>query len=220
MMHIEFLVEDSSGARLLQHLVPKLTEHGGTSITYRIHSYKGIGKIPSNDSFSTTDARKRILLNRLPAILKGYAKTPGIDAIVVLVDSDRKDCSRFLKELQSIASMSGHPNTLFRIAIEEVEAWYLGDHEAIKAAYGKARLHLLKGYDQDSVCGTWELLADIVHPGGSAAIKRRGWPLPGQLKHEWAENIGPFLCEDRNVSPSFKKFCEGVRGLADSKNQK
>lgn len=46
------------------------------------------------------------------------------------------------------------------------------------------------------------------------------WPLPGQLKHEWADKIGPFLCEDRNASPSFKKFCEGVRGLVDSQARK
>lgn len=220
MMHIEFLVEDNSGARLLQHLVPKLIEHGGSSITYRIHPYKGIGKIPSKDAFSTTDPRKRILLNRLPEILKGYAKTPGIDAIVVVVDSDRKNCYTFLKELQSIASVSRHPNILFRIAIEEVEAWYLGDREAIKNAYNKAKLQLHKDYVQDSVCGTWELLADIVYPGGNAAIKKTGWPLPGQLKHEWADKIGPFLCEDRNASPSFKKFCEGVRGLVDSQARK
>jgi hypothetical protein len=28
------------------------------------------------------------------------------------------------------------------------------------------------------------------YPGGSAAIKKAGWPLPGQVKHEWAERIG------------------------------
>ncbi|GHU13280.1 hypothetical protein AGMMS50225_23020 [Betaproteobacteria bacterium] len=68
-------------------------------------------------------------------------------------------------------------------------------------------------YIQDSACDTWELLADAIYPGGAAAIKRKGWPLPGQIKHEWAERIGPFLDPDRNLSPSFGKLRDGLRRL-------
>ncbi|MCL1500543.1 hypothetical protein M3O40_14855, partial [Xanthomonas nasturtii] len=50
---------------------------------------------------------------------------------------------------------------------------------------------ILSGYQQDSICGTWELLADAVYPGGSAAIIKAGWPLPGEVKHEWADHICP-----------------------------
>ncbi len=51
----------------------------------------------------------------------------------------------------------------------------------------------MKNYVQDSVCETWELLADAVHTGGSSAIKKAGWPLPGQVKHEWAKKIAPLM---------------------------
>ena len=81
------------------------------------------------------------------------------------------------------------------------------------AAYPRVRQDVLRQYVQDSVCDTWELLADAVYPGGSSAIKKAGWPLPGQVKHEWAKKIAPFMDPGRNVSPSFRKFRDGLRQL-------
>ena len=43
-------------------------------------------------------------------------------------------------------------------AIEESEAWLLGDREALIAAYPDINLEILDTYVQDSQCGTWELL--------------------------------------------------------------
>lgn len=68
-------------------------------------------------------------------------------------------------------------------------------------------------YVQDSACGTWEVLADAVYAGGAAKVRREGWPRPGELKHEWAGNIGPHLDIDGNASPSFNKFVAGLRRL-------
>ena len=42
-MHFEFLTEDQSSARAMEILVPKLL---GTEHTFRMHPYKGIGRIP------------------------------------------------------------------------------------------------------------------------------------------------------------------------------
>jgi hypothetical protein len=102
---------------------------------------------------------------------------------------------------------------MFRLAIEETEAWYLGDRVALAEAYPKMRIDVLRRYQQDTVCQTWELLADAVYPGGAKAIKDAGWPLPGQMKHQWAERIGPLLVPERNVSPSFQKLCSGLQRL-------
>ena len=70
---------------------------------------------------------------------------------------------------------------------------------------------VLKHYTQDAVCGTWELLADAVYSGGAAAVKKEGWPLSGQIKHEWAKKMGPLLEPDRNLSSSFGKLRDGLR---------
>lgn len=105
------------------------------------------------------------------------------------------------------------PNTLFRLAIAEVEACYLGDRQALQQAYPRARSGVLARYFQDGACATRELLADAVHAGGSAAIRNADWLRPGQGKHEWAEKISPLLDPERNLSASLGKLREGVRRL-------
>lgn len=212
-MHIEVLVEDSSGERLLAQLLPKILGEQGAPHTWRLKAYKGIGRIPKGLT-AKADPARRILLDQLPRLLQGYGKTPGIDAVVVVLDTDRRDCKAFLQELKSLAdSCNPAPPTLFRLAIEEMEAWYLGDRAALLKAFPRAKRDVLDRYVQDSACGTWELLADAVHAGGAAAIKKAGWPLPGQLKHEWAEKIGPFMSLHQNASPSFGKFRDGLSRL-------
>ena len=48
------------------------------------------------------------------------------------------------------------------MAIEEGEAWLLGDIPAIQSVYPNAKNAVLNGYENDSICGTWEKLADAV----------------------------------------------------------
>jgi hypothetical protein len=212
-MHIEVLVEDSSGAKLIETLMPRVIGQYGQPHTWRIIDYKGIGRIP-RDLSTAADPAKRALLNQLPRVLNGCGRTPGIDAVVVVVDTDQRECSAFLKELKGLlARCHAKPNTLFRLAIEEMEAWLLGDRQALLAAYPKARKDVLANYRQDSICGTWELLADAIHPGGSNAIRKAGWPLPGEVKHAWASQIGPRMDVELNQSPSFIKFRDGLRKL-------
>lgn len=215
-MHIEFFIEDSSGEKLLQALLPKILGNNGEIHTWRTHFYKGIGRIPL-DLSNSTDPSKRILLDQLPRLLRGCGKTPSIDAVVIVVDTDGRNCRDFLRELKDVAKKcKAKPNTLFRLAIEEMEAWYFGDRPALCQAYPKAKLKILDSYTQDGVCNTWELLADAIYPGGSAAIKKAGWPLPGQIKHEWAEKIGPLMDPTTNSSSSFLKLRDGLQRLVAS----
>lgn len=215
-MHIEILTEDSSGQRLLDHLMPKLIGPYGQPHSWRSHAYRGIGRIPTGLSTSA-DPSKRILLDQLPRLLRGYVRTQGIDAVVVVLDSDVRDCRTFLTELKSLAASCGATHlTLFRLAIEELEAWHLGDRAAVLHAYPKARMRVLDHYIQDSICGTWELLAEAIYQGGARAIRKAGWPLPGQIKHEWADRIGRLLDPETNQSPSFVKLRDGIRRLVST----
>jgi len=171
-MHFEVMVEDSSGEKLLHALLPKILGPEGKQHSWRVHAYKGIGHIPKGLR-AHTDASTRVLLDRLPAVLQGYGKTPGVDAVVVVLDADKRDCAAFLAELRDIAARC-HPapeTVLFRLAIEEVEAWYFGDRVALTTAFPRANDQILDRYVQDSRCNTWELLADAIHPGGCTAVK-------------------------------------------------
>jgi hypothetical protein len=212
-MHIEILVEDSSGKALLDYLVPEVLGPYGDPHTWRLHPYKGVGRIPQGLE-TTADPEKRMLLDQLPRLLSGYRKTPGIDVVVVVLDNDDRDCAAFLDELREVAERClMAERTLFRLAIEEMEAWYFGDRDALLEAYPRAQKQVLDAYVQDSVCGTWEALADAIYPGGSAAIKKAGWPSSGRVKHQWAARIGPFMDIELNSSPSFGKLRDGLRRL-------
>lgn len=60
----------------------------------------------------------------------------------------------------------------------------------------------------------FEVLADAVHPGGSASLKKAGYPDTGRAKSDWAEEIAPHMDVDINESKSFQVFRDGVRNLA------
>ncbi|WP_254221701.1 DUF4276 family protein [Burkholderia multivorans] len=212
-MHIEVLVEDSSGARLLEILLPQIIGAHGAPHTWRVHPYKGIGRIPRGLT-SRTDPAKRALLDQLPRLLQGYGKTPGVDAVAVVVDNDARDSQEFLRELEGLRDQCNPaPTTLFSLAIEEMEAWLLGDQNALFAAFPRAKKDVLARYKQDSICGTWELLADAIHKGGRAAIQAAGWPTAGEMKHEWAKQIGMHMDINNNASHSFCGFRDGLRQL-------
>jgi hypothetical protein len=212
-MHFEILVEDKSGKAMLEILVPKII---GSHNTFKITAFKGIGRIPQ-DLRGTPDPRKRYLLNHLPGLLRGYGKTykSGYSAAVFVVcDLDDKCLKAFRKELFAILdACPNRPETRFCIAIEEGEAWLLGDLPAVKKAYPEARSIVLNSYVNDSICGTWELLAEAVLPQGSAGLK---YPRCGYEKSQWAEKISPLMNVHQNKSESFNYFKNKLEELAES----
>jgi len=215
-MHFEILVEDRSGQRMLEVLVPRII---GPKHTFKVHPYRGIGQIPKGLK-GTLDPSKRILLDNLPRLLRGYGATfaeypPDYGAAVILVcDLDDKCLKAFRVELLTLLnSCDPRPETRFCIAIEEGEAWLLGDQQAITTAFPKARTKPLNTYQNDQICGTWELLADAVFPGGAMALKARGRQAVGAEKLRWAEKIAPHMDVKNNRSPSFCYFRDKLRRL-------
>ena len=215
-MHFEVLVEDRSGKTALDILIPKII---GDQHTFNVIPYRGIGRIPKNLT-SHTDASKRQLLDQLPKLLRGYGKTfaqypPNYPAAVILVcDLDDKCLRTFRQDLFAVLNgCHPKPETRFCIAIEEVEAWFLGDIPAIRANYPKAEVNVLNRYENDSICGTWELLADVVCNGGSSELKNKGWQAVGREKSIWSKSITLRMDVDNNASPSFRYFQKKLREL-------
>ncbi len=215
-MHFEILVEDKSGEEMLNILLPMII---GEQYSYKIHSYKGIGHIPKNLK-SGVDANKRKLLNQLPRLLRGYGNTyanypSNFQAVLVVIcDLDNECLKTFRQELFSVLNASKpKPETRFCIAIEEGEAWLLGDIAAIKKAYLNTNDKFLNDYQNDTICGTWELLADAIYVGGAKKLKNQPWYVIGQIKCEWAKQITPHIDIDRNKSPSFCYFRDMIREL-------
>lgn len=219
-MHFEILVEDQSGKKALDILVPKII---GADHSFRVISYKGIGRISKNMR-DTDDASKRILLENLPKLLKGYGKTfagypDDYSAVVILVcDLDKRCQKAFRGELYGILNACRpKPESRFCFAIEEGEAWLLGDIAAVRKAYPKAKKEVLDSYVNDSICGTWEKLADAVYPGGAKVLSAKGYPVAGAEKSKWAEKISPLMNVETNKSPSFNYFRGKLMTLASSR---
>ena len=215
-MHFEVLAEDPSGSIALGHILGKILGANYTEHSWRMHPYKGKGRLPNN-LYEAPSPQNQQLLNNLPSLLRGLGRSldESTSVVVVVVDLDDDDCQRFKQDLLDVLNACNpRPRTLFRIAIEESESWLLGDRAAVKAAYPNARDAVLNGYVQDSICGTWEALADAVYQGGAAKLKQLGFPADGEAKCEWARSIAPRMDVDRNQSKSFQVFRDGVRKLA------
>lgn len=217
-MHFEILVEDASGKKALEILVPKIV---GKAHSFTVHAYKGIGRIPRNMK-GAKEARNQMLLNNLPKLLNGYGNTfAGYSkeysaSLFIVCDLDNRCLKEFRTQLlEVLSSCHRSPETRFCVAIEEGEAWLLGDRKAVKAGYPKAKDAILDSYINDSICGTWEKLADAVVPGGAASLSVGGWHEIGREKSTWAERIAPHMDVEANDSPSFCYFRDKMRELAD-----
>lgn len=200
--HLEFLVEEPSMAAFLQEFLPDHLP----AISVQIHPYRGKGDLLAN------------LENRL----RGYAGWLPTDwRIFVLVDRDDDDCHQLKQRLENIASRAGlltrrqaagSPwQVVNRIVIEELEAWYFGNPEAVCAAYPRVNPNVFRQRryrNPDAIAGgTWEAM--------QRALKGAGYFKGGLLKVAAARDIAAHIVPERNCSPSFKVFYKAVLEAMD-----
>jgi len=213
--HFDIFVEDMSGKCLVNKLMKKLLP--AEAYTYKVHSYRGCGSLPKNLS-NALDIRTKTLLNNVPRLIKGFLNTyksiPDYRAVfIILTDNDDRNCADF--KAQILKAIHGQlliptENIIACLAIEEMEAWLLGDLEAILKAYPKANLREHATYVQDSICGTWEKLAQVIDERLFKKLKDAPYSVVGEKKSEWAANITPHLDINNNMSPSFNYFVKKV----------
>jgi hypothetical protein len=217
-MHFEILVEGQTELTALSILMKNIVGEYGNPHTWRVHKHRGIGRIP-DDPTAKPNKHDQTLLHNLPSKLRAYGEEGRDDVVVVvLVDLDaRPDCSAFKSDLTGLLNhCAKKPKSIFRIAIEELEAWFFGDQLSIKKAYPKVRQPMLDGYVQDSQCRTWEMLAEAIYPGGLNSLGQHGKRSVKILeqKRVWAKEICPHMDVENNHSHSFQCFRDGIRRMA------
>lgn len=201
-MHVEFLLEEPSAEAALNALLPRLLPEGSS---WALHPFQG----------------KPDLLGKLPSRLQAYARgwLPDDYRIVVLVDADQDDCLALKTRLEDAADAVDLPTrtaagpdgryvVLNRIAIEELEAWFIGDVDALVMAYPGVPKSLAerRGFrDPDAVRGTWETLERV--------LRNAGHFQSGLRKIEAAGRIAMYMDPARNRSRSFRCFAEGLASL-------
>lgn len=198
--HLEVLVEEPSMDAALRELLPRMLG----PIGFDIYPYQC----------------KDELLARLPQRLKGYASwLPDNHAILVVVDRDDDDCRELKETLDRIAreaglvprsdAPDGHYAVINRIAIEELEAWYFGNWEAVRQAYPNVSEHIpnKKPYrDPDGIRGgTWEAFERV--------LQNAGYFKSGLRKIEAAREIARHMSPARNTSRSFQSLHQALDDL-------
>lgn len=215
-IHIQFLIEDQSGKCLIEQIMQKYISEKKLEgkLGYEAKAFKGIGTLRPKARKKYMQKTQK-LLNDLPAFLQGHSKTLGAlpyrTAIVVVLDGDKNDCVQLREDLLRLTPPNCSTDVVYCIAIEEMEAWLLGDQNAVMGAYPKADRKKLSAYQPDSIVGTWEKLADIVYKGGVQSLKKQGDV--GREKSVWANNIGKRLTLDQNRSPSFQYLLRKLDGI-------
>ena len=202
-MFIEVLTEGASDSPVVREVLVRyfgLSEHND----FRIHPHWGRGNLPVNP-LARPDPKHRGLFDQLPAKLRGFGTWMDEQCLVlVLADVDNDDCVQLLAELNALllSLPTKPPRVLFRLAIEETESWFLADSNAIKEAFPKANLSLIKNILPDARVGAWERLAACL--GHKPSI---GAP----DKTKWAEQIAPHLNFDTPFSPNLGKLISGLK---------
>lgn len=205
-MWMEFFLEEQSAAEFINSLLPRILPNAN----YEIHSFDG----------------KQDLLKKLPDRLKAYSSWESRDhMLVVLVDRDDDDCHALKGQLEDFAAKAGLKtlsrspcrfHVINRIAIEELEAWFFGDVEALHQAYPRIPESLgMKApfRDPDAIKGGTskrleKLLKDTgYHPGGLEKIRA-------------AQEISKFMDPDRNRSKSFQVFRDALRRIPQRQSDK
>lgn len=203
---LEILVEEPSCEIAVRNLLPKILPKGSQ---YNLRYFQG------KDDF----------LKKLPSRLEGYRQRSDIQdlRIVTLVDEDRKNCIELKKQLEKVCSAKGFVTrsrigagnfyqVANRIAVEELEAWFFGDIEAMKSAYPNLKrkfpnLERRKEFRSPDTIegGTWETLEKL--------LQKAGYYSGGLQKLDAARKISENMQPDRNISPSFKLFRNTLREI-------
>ena len=199
-MKVHVLVEGKSDEAFIKAWAPRAFN----GHTFQVHRHQGKGTLP-RDPAARPEPRRQGLLDLLPAKLRAFADAGGGDdnAVLVLVDADNDDCTALKRSLVTMSnSLDPRPNVVFGIAVEESEAFYLGDLRALKLAFPHADMEKAQAYQPDSICGTAELFGRIVGDGRIDKVS-------------WAEKMGPrmTILPEKNRSPSFRALYLGIKKL-------
>ena len=143
---------------------------------------------------------KTDLERSIPRKLRAW-REPGVRFAVVR-DNNGGDC-RALKRSLGELCREGRRDVLIRIVCQELEAWYLGEPDALAAAFDNEALRNIgrqrRFRDPDAVR----------YPAG--ALRRL---VPKFQKVSGARRMAQHLTHERNRSTSFRAFVSGVGAVA------
>lgn len=166
---------------------------------FQVYWHRGKGRLPA-DPTSAPGFTEQSLLGQLPAKLRAFGRSDKQSPVVVLLDADRDNPITLTWQIyRTIALTQPRPDkVIVRIAVEEIESWFIADTTAVLSAYPSANVTSLAAIAPDTVVGAWEELA--------RALGLNPQTCSGADKEAWAKAISPHLKLDYPTSPSFRRF--------------
>ena len=144
---------------------------------------------------------KRDLEKSVPRKLRGW-REPGVRFVVVR-DNDRGDCLVLKDRLSDLCAVRPAEDVLIRIVCQELEAWYLGEPDALAEAFQKESLRRIGSRSR------LRLPDAVPHPARELAKL-----IPMFQKVSGARLLAEHLTRERNRSPSFHAMMDGIERLA------
>ncbi len=146
---------------------------------------------------------KNDLDKSVPRKLRAW-RAPGVSFVIVR-DCDSANCRDVKKKLVAMCEEAGRPDSLVRIVCPHLEAWFLGDLEAVAAAFEAKKAiqerNRAKFRDPDTLANASDELRRLV---------------PAYQKLSGARAIAAHMDVEANKSASFRAFVAGVRRVAKS----
>ncbi len=185
-MRIEFLLEEESMKHALEILLPKILPP----------SYK-IGE----NCFLRPHNGKSDLRNSIPKKVKVFSHFHEETKLVILHDQDSNDCKALKKDLKKLCEDNGNCPVLIRIPCRELEAWYLGDMDAIEQAYPTFKASNFRNKEK------------FRNPDDCRASSELKKIIPTFQKGIAAKKIPKYMSIERNTSESFNQFVNGLKAF-------
>jgi hypothetical protein len=191
MITLHIFTEEPSAKNVFEAILPKLLPQ---NVSFRIYPHQGKQDL------------ERALRKSLPHI----SKIPG-SKILVTRDQDSTDCIELKNKLDEIIKENCYCDYFIRIVCKELEAWFLGDLNAVHCAYPRLKPEQYQSKadfkNVDKITNPNKYLLRIIPEYSNRDI------LP---KLEASERIAQFLNLDNNRSLSFRHTLRAIKKLTES----
>jgi hypothetical protein len=181
---IEILVEEASMKNFLSGILPKILPDG-----YQLNL----------NCFIREHQGKQDLKKSIPIKIRAFKHYKKFIKVIIIHDQDSSDCKVLKAELQKLANtISGVPS-LVRIACKELEAWYIGDIDALEAMYPQFKANRYRNWSvfkNPDICNASDELRKLI---------------PRFQKGIASKEITKHINLDKNKSKSFNHLITGIK---------
>ncbi len=186
MLHV--FTEEASAKKVFDIIIPKIISDG---VSFRVYPHQG----------------KQDLEKAIKDTVPPISNIPG-SRILITRDQDTGDCKEVKQIIEEKIGLRCNCRYMIRIACKELEAWYLGDLNAIRKAFPRFRpdqyVHKSDFRNVDNITNPDKYLLRII-----PEFKKRS-SLP---KLQVSEAIAPHLDIRKNMSKSFNHTVQAISSL-------